>query len=89
MKVGSLVVFIGGRATDRVVWMPTVDEVYTIRDIRQSPNYGPYALLEEGVVGVHTDGNEYGIALGCLREIQPPEEGKELIKEVNQIEEPA
>lgn len=87
MKVGSLVEYIGAsNIHPNFTWVPEKGSIYTIRFI-DTDYIMPYAFLEEGVVGLDFLGREMGIGLGCLREVQPPEEGVMLIEEVNTIEE--
>lgn len=90
MKVGSLVVVKPlPPAISLVVWEPKDDEstIYTIRGIVHCPVYiEDVAFFEEGVLGYNTMGEELGIPLEWLREIQPPQDLTELIEECLHME---
>jgi hypothetical protein len=95
MKVGSLVVLLGGNQTTpellkqfgwNVKWMPIADEktIYTVREMVDIPHNKPGIRLEEGIIGTDKLGKELWWVREYAREIQPPvssEEIAELVEE--------
>lgn len=93
MKPGSLVVCIRPVETGgdpAVKWLPVGDNEtpYIVRQIETYSDGATGVMLEEGVVGYDTGGNEIGINIKLFREIQPPEEVSisALMEEVNEME---
>lgn len=95
MKPGSLVVCIRqpkANGHPDVKWLPVGDgkTIYTIREIDDGPEEPePGAMFEEGVIGYNSvTGQEVGVFLSFLKEIQPPEEVSisALMEEVNEME---
>lgn len=82
MKVGSLVECVktptikeGFKWPDRVKWVVTKGNIYTVREIDTNcPDYkdSTRILVEEGIVGYHINGTEYGFSPTYFVEIQPP-----------------
>lgn len=92
MKVGSIVVVKklpppSPRVLKYIKWLPKDDEntPYVIRAIDKDDIGTMAAIFEEGIIGIHEDGGEFGIGLNFLREILPPEkiEIDEIIEETN------
>ena len=89
MKVGSIVVVlfhdVDKDIKHRVKWYPVMDEKtpYVIRGIDTCPvTKFTICRFEEGVIGHNLSNKEYGVASFCVREIMPPGEISEEIKEI-------
>lgn len=87
MKEGSIVVVkkLPPTRNNGVTWMPVDDErtPYMIRDMFECPCLKvPLARFEEGIMGYHHTGIEYGLELAYLKEILPPDEIVYQIEEI-------
>jgi len=75
MQVGSLVIcieklFAPPYLINFVRWVPQVDSLYVIRDIKNDGGL-KWVVLEEGVIGVWS-GTEIHALQSAFRELQPP-----------------
>lgn len=95
MKPGSLVVVIDqpeANGHPDIKWLPVGDSetIYTVRKIEESPDeQEPGVMFEEGFIGYNSfTGQEFGVFISFVKEIQPPEEVSisALMEEVNEME---
>lgn len=94
MKPGSLVVVKPFNTLEQVVpwvtWMPVNDEktIYTIREIVDchdgTGKQVTAATFEEGIMGYNPLGVELALQIELLIEVQPPEEGENILEQVNE-----
>lgn len=86
MKVGSLVVFLGCNdlAKHTFIWLPKPKEdVITIRSFDHNPRFNEtIAYFEEGIVGYNSQGQEVGIPLRFLQEVQTKDEWNKMLDEI-------
>lgn len=89
MKPGTIVVCLKTDVQESLLhlikWIPVMDEKtpYMVRTIGVCPVYKEeFVTFEEGTIGIQHNGEELGFPISRVREILPPGEISEEIKEV-------